>query len=80
MNRLVKGTVLTLIICIGLSACGEKEKVKAPTNLSTEEQSKAQGNEIDPEELLASLRNHTNLVPIGEVPIPADNPMKPEVL
>ncbi|MDF2788507.1 MAG: Cytochrome-c peroxidase [Neobacillus sp.] len=80
MNKLVKGTILTLLICMGLSACGEKEKVKAPTNLQTEEQSKAQGNEMDPEELLTSLRNHTTLVPIGDVPIPADNPMKPEVL
>jgi cytochrome c peroxidase len=62
MNKLVKGTVLTLLLCIGLSVCVEKEKVMAPTNLSTEEQSTAQGNEIDPEELLTSLRNHTNLV------------------
>jgi len=79
MNKLVKGTILTLLICMGLSACVEQEKVKAPTNLSTEE-SKAQGNEIDPEELLTSLRNHTNLVPIGDVLITENNPMNPEVL
>jgi cytochrome c peroxidase len=57
MNKLVKGAVLTLFICLGLSACGEQEKVKAPTNLPTEEQSKAQGDEIEPKELLTSLRN-----------------------
>jgi len=80
MKRIVKGAVITLVICIGLSACGEKEKVKAPTNLPTEEQEAAQSSAITPEELLDSLRNHTTLVPIGDVPVPEDNPAKPEVL
>lgn len=80
MMRIVKGTVFTLFICIGLSACGEQEKVKAPVNLPAEEQGEAQASEITPEELLNSLKNHTTLVPIGDVPIPEDNPMKQEVL
>lgn len=80
MKRIVKGAVITLLICIGLSACGEKEKVMAPTNLPSEKQEAAQNSEITPEELLNSLRNHTTLVPIGDVPIPEDNPMKPEVV
>ncbi|WP_419954505.1 cytochrome-c peroxidase [Neobacillus niacini] len=80
MNKLVKGIVLTILLCLGLSACGEKEMVKAPTKLPIEEQSSAEGDEINSEELLTSLRNHTTLVPIGDVPIPEDNPMKPEVL
>lgn len=80
MKRIVKGAVITLLICIGLSACGEKEKVKAPTNPPSEKTEAAQNSEITPEELLDSLRNHTTLVPIGDIPIPEDNPMKPEVL
>jgi cytochrome c peroxidase len=80
MKRIVKGAVFTLLICIGLSACGEKEKVKAPSNLPTDKQASAQNSEITPDELLDSLRNHTTLVPIGDIPVPEDNPMKPEVL
>ena len=76
MNKLVKGTILTTLLCLSLSACGGQEEVKAPTKQPAE----AQANEINPEELLNSLRNHTTLVPIGDVPIPEDNPMKPEVL
>ena len=38
MKRIVKGAVIILLICIGLSACGEKEKVMAPTNLPSEKQ------------------------------------------
>lgn len=74
------GAVLTIFICIGLSACGGKEKVKAPTNIPTEEENVAQANEITPEAILNSIKNHTNLVPLGDIPVPEDNPMKPEVL
>ena len=80
MNNLVKGTILTTLLCLGLSACGGQEEVKAPTKQPIKEQAVAKASEIDPEELLKSLRNHTSLVPIGDVPIPEDNPMKPEVL
>ena len=80
MNNLVKGTILTTLLCLGLSACGGQEEVKAPTKQPIKELAVAQASEIDPEELLKSLRNHTSLVPIGDVPIPEDNPMKPEVL
>ncbi|MEH7248012.1 cytochrome c peroxidase [Neobacillus niacini] len=80
MNRLVKGTVIITLICLGLAACGGKDKVKAPTKQAIKEQVEAKASEIDPEELLNSLRNHTTLVPIGDVLIPEDNPMKPEVL
>jgi cytochrome c peroxidase len=48
MKRIVKGAVFTLLICIGLSACGEKEKVKAPSNLPSEKQDTAQNSEISP--------------------------------
>lgn len=80
MNKLVKGTILTTLLCLGLSACGGQEEVKAPTKQPIKEQAVAKASEIDPEELLKSLRNHTSLVPIGDVPVPEDNPMKPEVL
>ncbi|MFP7300044.1 cytochrome-c peroxidase [Neobacillus niacini] len=80
MKRIVKGTILMLFFCLGLSACGEKDKVIAPTNLPLEKQETAQASEINLEELLESLRNHTTLVPLGDVPVPEDNPMKPEVL
>ncbi|MEH7176941.1 cytochrome-c peroxidase [Neobacillus vireti] len=80
MNRLVKGTVLTTLICIGLSACGGQEEVKAPIKQPVKEQAAAQASDLDPKKLLTSLRNHTTLVPIGEVPVPEDNPMKSEVL
>lgn len=42
MKKIVKGTVITLLLCVGLSACGEKEKVKAPTNVPTVKQEEAQ--------------------------------------
>jgi cytochrome c peroxidase len=67
MKRIVKGTIFTLFICIGLSACGEKEKVMAPTNLPSEKQETAQNSEITPEELfLRSLNFHDTLKPEPE--------------
>ena len=80
MNKLVKGTILTTLLCLGLSACGGQEEVKAPTKQPIKQPAEVQASEINPEELLNSLQNHTTLVPIGDVPIPDDNPMKPEVL
>jgi cytochrome c peroxidase len=81
MKKFVIGVGLTIFICIGLSACGGKEKVQAPTKIPTEDQNVAQAaSDITPEELLNSIKNHTNLVPLGNIPIPEDNPMKPEVL
>jgi cytochrome c peroxidase len=80
MKRMVKGTVFTLLICIGLSACGEQDKVMAPDKLPQETEAQEQGSDSTPEELLASIRNHTTLVPISDMPIPEDNPMNKPVL
>ncbi|WP_342429446.1 cytochrome c peroxidase [Neobacillus sp. FSL H8-0543] len=82
MEKYLRGLILLLLlVSIGLGGCGEEDAV-APTKQSEEkQQSEEKGSsEIDPKELRTSLLNHTTLVPLGDVPIPEDNPMTPEVL
>ncbi|NMD71028.1 cytochrome-c peroxidase [Bacillus sp. DNRA2] len=54
-----------LLAIVTLSGCTNKEESKA---------------DIDPEKLLQTLKNDSPLVPLGKVPIPADNPMAADVV
>ncbi|MGJ7922035.1 cytochrome-c peroxidase [Neobacillus sp. LXY-4] len=64
--RKITLTMLLLILGFLLVGCTDKEEVEKK--------------EVDPKELLLSLKNDSPLVPIGDIPIPEDNPMTPEVL
>jgi cytochrome c peroxidase len=80
MKKYMRGMILLFIfVSIGLVGCGE-EDVVAPTKQTEDNQSKESLKEMDPKELRTSLLNHTTLVPLGDVPVPTDNPMTPEVL
>jgi len=80
MNHLWK-FLFFLLICMGLTGCGDiAEESPAAVQKVNEKAGKAPGGEIHQEELLASLRSYTNLEPLGDIPIPEDNPMSPEVL
>lgn len=80
MNKLVGIRVLLCFITIGIVGCGVKEKVSAPVKPPTNETGAVEKADINPEELLNALRTQTNLVPLTDIPVPADNPMKKEVL
>lgn len=54
-----------LLAIVTLSGCANKDESKAV---------------IDPEKLLQTLKNDSPLVPLGKVPIPADNPMTADVV
>jgi cytochrome c peroxidase len=80
MKIYLRGMIfLIVLVCVSLTGCGE-EDVVAPTKQSEDNQSEESSIEVDPKELRTSLLNHTTLVPLGDVPVPADNPMTPEVL
>lgn len=68
------------MLSIGLAGCSDKDEVAAPTKLPEEISGEEQSREINPEVFLESLRNHSPLVPLGDIPIPEDNPMKSEVI
>ena len=63
-KKMVMGLLL-LLFTVELAGCSDEE-VKIQ--------------DIDPEELLTDLQNETSLRPLGDIPVPEDNPMTPEVL
>lgn len=60
--------------------CSSKDNVPVPTKLAGDEPSEKVTPEIDPEVLLTRLLKQSPLEPLGDIPIPEDNPMKPEVI
>lgn len=81
MKKLLPCLFLLSILSIALIGCTNKEEeVAAPTKLSADEQNDQQVSEIEPKAFLQSLQSQGQLVPIGEIPIPKDNPMNSEVL
>ncbi|WP_318503497.1 cytochrome-c peroxidase [Bacillus sp. T3] len=71
---------LFLLLGLTLIGCSSKEEVPPPTKQKSEKTATVQNDVIDPKELLNSLKNHTPVEPLGNIPIPADNPMEPKVL
>ncbi|NHC40408.1 hypothetical protein G6549_10530 [Bacillus sp. MM2020_1] len=80
MKKLLSSLFLLGLLCIALTGCSKSDDVAGPTKFSADEPTEQQGSEIDPKALLQSLKIQGQLVPIGEIPIPKDNPMKPKVL
>jgi len=80
MKKLSSSLFLLCLLIIALIGCSNKDEVAAPTKLSADEPSEQQLSEIDPKALLESLKSQGQLVPIGEIPIPKDNPITSEAL
>ena len=80
MKKFLSSLFLLGLLCVALFGCSNDADVAAPTKLPADETTEQQGSEIDPNALLQSLKSQGQLVPIGEIPIPKDNPMNPEVL
>lgn len=70
---------LILISTIGVSGCSNGDdtvSLSAPTQVADEQE----GQNMDLDEAIHTLISNGSLVPLGEVPIPEDNQMTPEVL
>lgn len=80
MKKLLPVIVSIGFISIALIGCSEREDVAAPTKLSSDQPTEEQVHDIDPKAFLQGLLSQGQLVPIGEIPIPKDNPMNPEVI
>ncbi|AGK53495.1 cytochrome-c peroxidase [Bacillus sp. 1NLA3E] len=65
--RKISLSILLLFFCVGLVGCSNKEEVSKQAK-------------IDPNKLLETLQNDSPLVPLGDIPVPVDNPMTPEVV
>lgn len=63
-----------------LIGCSSGDEVPVPTKQKNEDSALNQSDTVDPKELLESLKNHTPVKPLGDISIPGDNPMEPEVL
>jgi cytochrome c peroxidase len=77
MKKTVLCLMLTGFISINLIGCSKETSIPVPASppLSLEEEETVGEEEINPEVLLAALRNHLPLEPLGDIPIPVDNLM-----
>lgn len=71
---------LLVLLIIGLIGCASNDEAELPPAKGAEVETSEETSEIDPENFLMSLRNHHPVEPLGDIPIPDDNPMKPEVV
>jgi cytochrome c peroxidase len=72
--------LLLALASFGLMGCTDSVEESHSDTIPIATISKEEVNEINPEALLAALQNHTNLVPIGDIPVPEDNPMSADVV
>ncbi|WP_147532800.1 cytochrome-c peroxidase [Bacillus marasmi] len=79
-NLQLRMLLLLTTLSIGLLGCSTESDVPAPTKNSKQQSTETQTKTIKPEELYASLKNHSQMMPLGDIPIPEDNPMTEEVL
>lgn len=71
--------ILLFLTSISLVACSQNnDSVTPPVSESSTETNEV--NDFDPEALRLAILNHGQMTPLGDIPVPADNPMKPEVL
>jgi cytochrome c peroxidase len=80
MKNYLLSSLLIGFIFLSLVGCTKDTSVPIPTSSKAMEMERSYSKEIDPAALLAALQNHLPLEPLGEIPIPEDNPMAPEVL
>ncbi|MCL6573717.1 MAG: cytochrome-c peroxidase, partial [Bacillus sp. (in: Bacteria)] len=80
MKQFLATFLFLLLVTIGLLGCSSKDIVPAPTKQATDEPSENVTKDIDPEVLLTRLLKQSSLEPLGDIPIPTDNPMRPEVI
>jgi cytochrome c peroxidase len=80
MKKLLSSLFFVFLLSIGLIGCSSGDEVPAPTKLAADGPSEIETREIDPEVFLQSLLNNSPLEPLGDIPIPKDNPMNPEVI
>ena len=70
---------VTFLLSISMIGCSSDEEVAIPTKKADDKKVEEKAKEVDPEALRFSIMNHSPVAPIGDIPIPVDNPMKPEV-
>jgi cytochrome c peroxidase len=75
MRKTAFSIMLIGFISINLVGCSKETSIPVPADppLSQENDIES-GEEINPEALLAALKNHVPIESIGEIPIPEDNP------
>lgn len=75
MKKPVLFLMLSGLVSIYLFGCSKETTIPVPANLPVSQEEEAESGEaINPEALLAALKNHVPIEPIGEIPIPEDNP------
>jgi cytochrome c peroxidase len=76
MKKPVLFLMLSGLVSIYLFGCSKETTIPVPANLPVSQEEEAESGEaINPEALLAALKNHVPIEPIGEMPIPEDNPI-----
>ncbi|WP_052342662.1 cytochrome-c peroxidase [Bacillus sp. EB01] len=79
MAKYTIALLFLIFIVINLAGCGKESSVPSPTGKPSATEDDQQAIEVT-EELKYVLQTHQALTPIGDIPIPEDNPMTPEVL
>jgi cytochrome c peroxidase len=80
MKKQLYGLIVMFLISVGLIGCSSEEEVAPPTKKADSKEVEETVKEVDAEGLLFTLVNQFPVAPIGDIPIPVDNPMKPEVI
>lgn len=78
-HKPLRSLTLIFTVSLGLYGCSTEE-VPPPTKGTNETSAKTQPDTVNPEELYNSLKNHSAMAPLSDMPIPDDNPMTQEVL
>ncbi|WP_059173788.1 cytochrome-c peroxidase [Bacillus sp. FJAT-27445] len=81
MGKYITGILFVIFILINLQGCSSyrENAVPAPTKSPAVEEAKQEPREVS-EEMKYVLQTHHMLTPLGDIPVPDDNPMNPEVL
>ncbi|WP_316568260.1 cytochrome c peroxidase [Neobacillus sp. YIM B06451] len=81
MAKYIIGILFLIYILLNMAGCSISKEavVKAPTISEANEEARDERKEVSGE-LKHVLQTHQMLTPLGDIPVPGDNPMTPEVL
>jgi cytochrome c peroxidase len=75
MRKTARYLMFIGFIGINLIGCSKDVSIPVPANPPLSQENVTAKEDINPEALLVALKNHVPVVPIGDSPIPVDNPI-----